>query len=99
MAIEYKIDGTNKTYHFSYQEMVATYNKFSGMSDAEFMDELPNILHFACFACYVKEYPSEMVLVDTGILHELIHLLPGSSGTTTSLSDIRALFDLLMEFK
>lgn len=64
------------------------------MSDEEFLTVLPDALHFACFICFVKELKTEHVLSDTGILHELVHLICDQrlNAEGTSLSEVRALF-------
>ena len=89
MSIEYISDG--KKFLFSYQELKTKYNLFCEMTDSEFMTNLPDALHLACFVCFLKETPTYVCLTDTGIIHELVHLLK-EDGTTTSLKEIRGLF-------
>ena len=84
-------------YGFSYSQLREDYRRFSLMSDDEFLADLLNILHFACYVAYVKELRAQWICADTGILHELIHLLLeqklGTEVTTTSLEKIRDLFN------
>lgn len=73
------------------------------MSDDEFLNNLLDILHFACFVCYIKENRTQWVLADTGIIHERIHLLVEERNrakgmeepevTDTPLDKIRDLFN------
>lgn len=90
-------------YGFSYQQLRDDYLRYTMMTDEEFYEDLLNILHFACFVCYVKEKQTQWVLADTGIVHELVHLLmekqnrkdkkPDPTVTDTSLEKIRDLFN------
>lgn len=78
----------------SYSSLREDYLRYTMLSDGEFLANITSILHFACVVCYLKEAPTNVVLSDLGIIHELVHLLPGSSGTTTSLQKIRDQFNL-----
>lgn len=67
------------------------------MSDEDFMANLLDILHFACIVCWMKEKQAQWLLSDTGLIHELVHLLieqrDNQEVTTTPLSTIRDLFN------
>lgn len=89
MSIEY-ISGDGK-YSFSYGELREHYVNFCEMSDADFLKNLPDAIHLACIICFFKEVPTYVCLTDTGVIHELVHLLK-EDGTTTSLSEIRDIF-------
>lgn len=89
MPIEYLSEGGR--FLLSYQELKEKYINFCNYSDSEFLDNLPDILHLACIVCFLKETPSYVCLSDTGIIHELVHLLK-DNGTTTSIQEIRELF-------
>jgi hypothetical protein len=90
-------------YGFSYQQLRDDYLRYRLMSDDDFLSHLVDILHFACYVAYVKELLTQWVLADTGIVHELVHLLIEERNqregrkewqvTTTSLKEIRDLFD------
>ena len=54
--MEYQVEG--KKFSYSYQEIKDAYNEVVAYSDEEFIDNLPNILHFATFLCYIKEIPT-----------------------------------------
>lgn len=87
----YVLEG--KHYGFSYLELKEEYYKHIKMSDKDFMLNLPSALHLACFICFVKEIPTYNCLSDTGIIHELVHLLQhGESDEVIVLKDIRKLF-------
>jgi hypothetical protein len=89
--VEYITEG--RRFDWSYVELRDTYHIYCALSDDEFMAKLDDILHFAVFVCFVKEIPTYVCLADTGIVHELVHLLRGSSGSTTSLKEVRKLFE------
>lgn len=80
-------------YSLSYQSLRDDYVRYSLMSDEEFLGNIVNVLHFACVTCWLKEMNSQHVLSDEGIIHELVHLLPDSTGTSTGLEKIRDLFN------
>jgi len=89
--MEYIIDGT--TFDWSYSELRQGYRYFIELTDDEFLADLPAVLHFACFVCFIKEIPSYVCLSDKGIIHELIHILQsGVDGSVARLSEIRQLF-------
>lgn len=62
-------------YGFAYQSLRDDYLRYVMMTDEEFLSSVLDILHFACFVCYIKEMPTQWVLSDTGIVHELVHLM------------------------
>ena len=70
--MEYLIEG--KKYHFSYRELQEKYYELSFLTLEEFLDRLPEVLHFAVFVCWFKERGNEC-LSDVGVIHELVHLL------------------------
>lgn len=84
-------------YGFSYQQLREDYRRFTLMSDEEFLKNLLDILHFTVFVAYVKELQTQWTCSDTGVIHELIHLLMeqklGEEVTTTPLNKIRDLFN------
>lgn len=86
----YLSDG--KKFSLSYRELKTHYDYFCRLSDEEFLMNISDALHLACIICWLKEIPSESCLSDTGIIHELIHLLSGQEGTETELHHIRELF-------
>lgn len=91
-----------KVFDWSYDQMRSLYWKYKEMSDEDFMTNLPHILHFAAFACFIKEIPTYVCLTDTGIVHELIHLLAnginGSTTTNAGLIGVRRLFNEQLQF-
>jgi hypothetical protein len=93
--MEYVLD--NRRYILSYQELKEEYDKFSGMSDEEFTQNLPAAAHLACVICFLKEVPTYICLSDIGIVHELIHLIHIPEGNTTSLKEIRKQFELWLK--
>lgn len=90
--MQYIVEGT--IFDWSYSELRQGYHHFITLSDDEFLADLPAILHFACFVCFVKEIPNSVCLSDKGIIHELVHILQsGIDGSVTRLSEIRQLFE------
>lgn len=83
----------DKKYSFSYQELREEINLVLEMTDDEFLDNIPKILHIACFACYIKEIPTYLCLSDEGIIHQLVHLLH-LTDFIYDLKEIRKLFEL-----
>lgn len=94
MPIEYISEGTK--FSLSYQELKEHYILFCEMTDEEFMENIPDILHLACVVSFLKETPTYVCLTDKGIIHELVHLLK-ENGTTTSLKEIRDLFKMTIK--
>ena len=95
--MEYLV-GTSK-YSFSYQDLKNDYIKYKSMNDADFTAHLIKILHFSCFVCYIKEIPTHAILCDTGLIHELIHLLDSNTKAHAkmNLDDIRNKFNTICE--
>lgn len=85
------------TYSFSYRETRNLYRDFVEMTDDEFFgDQLPHAMHLACFIAFVKEIPTDDMLSDRGLLHEMIHhqvfkLRPAEK------AKVRKLFKTLLE--
>lgn len=65
----------NKQYHLSYSELKDAYFTYKNMSNAEFFKDIPKLLHLICIICYMKEVPSDILLIDDGLIHQLVHLL------------------------
>lgn len=83
-------------YEFSYSELQNLHEKFKNMSDDEFMQNLPAILHFACYAAWIKELPRNTTLSDKGIIHRLVHLL--HIPKEEDLDKTRTLFNDMLAF-
>lgn len=86
----------DKKFSLSYQDLKEQYILFGLMNDEDFIKNLPDAIHLACIICFVKEIPTYVCLTDTGIIHELVHLLK-ENGTTTSIEEIRNLFDTTLK--
>jgi hypothetical protein len=96
--IAYKTTGS-KTYVLSYRSLREDYIRFKNMTDEEFIDNALDILHFCCIVGYMKEIPSDTLLIDDGIIHELVHLLVETtkSDAIYDLPKIRQIFNKVME--
>ncbi len=78
------------TFNISYKEMKQHYIEFCEMTDDQFAKNLPEAAHLACIISWFKELSSDMTLGDTGIVHELIHLIDGTE--RRDLPRIREMF-------
>lgn len=88
--MDYVLDG--RTFSISYRALKEEHTRLCEMDDATFLASLPDALHLACVVCFLKERPTYLCLSDTGIVHELVHLLGPPDGNPTLLADVRALF-------
>ena len=79
-------------FNFSYQESKKIFKKFKSLTDDEFILNIKEVLHFACFICFIKEIPTEQCLADGGLIHELIHL-NSEIETVNPLGAIRHMFN------
>lgn len=84
-------------YNFVYSDLTELFNKYSAMTDEEFMKNLIEILHFSCFISYLKGYGVEMTLSDEGIIHQLVHLLHIPDEPVINLQEIRIQFNNLIK--
>ncbi len=91
MSITYLVDDFQ--YVLSYKKLKDNYETFCLMPDEVFLEKLPSALHLACMICYLKESPLEQSISDTGIIHELVHLLDIPEDSTTHLNTIRDKFE------
>lgn len=97
MSIEYLSDG--KKFLLSYQETKEHHYRISQLTDEQFLANLPEAIHLACFICFLKEIPTHACLSDTGIIHELVHLSISPDTSVNNLHDIREMFNKLLELK
>lgn len=95
--MEYIVD--NNKYILNYQELKNDYLFYKSLSDKEFLNNIIKIIHFCCMVSYLKNLPTSCVLIDNGIIHELIHLLDDNTKdeAINRLLKIRNLFNELME--
>lgn len=94
--IEYLSSG--RKYLLSYQQLREDHYRFVRMTDEEFMRSIPDALHFACVVCWLKEVGNEC-LSDTGIVHQLVHLMtipPDALAQLENLHEIRDQFKLVL---
>lgn len=85
-------------YLLSYSSLREDYLRYTMMADDEFEGDLLNILHFVCITCWMKEKQTQWLLSDTGLIHEIVHLLLAQKSsdnftTNTKLSKVREMFD------
>lgn len=94
---EYKKE--NKTFLYDYELLMFQYNKFVGMSNKEFIDNILEAVHFACYVSYLNKLNTEQTLSDTGIIHELIHLTKENTRPYQNLNKTRKKFNKLLKIK
>jgi hypothetical protein len=74
---------------------------FRELTDNEFVHELPKIIHSACFLGLIAVSSGTAnvndLLGDNGVVHELVHLLNGSSLTTRNIRRARGRFYKLQD--
>ena len=89
----------DKRYYFKYSDLVGLFSKYEQYTDSEFIDNIVEILHFACFVSYMKGLSLEETLSDEGIVHELVHILHiGDEPTISSkITEIRNKFNKLLK--
>lgn len=71
--MEYIVEG--KTYNLSYSDLKEKYINISELSIDKFLLVLPEVLHLTCIISFLKEVPTYNTFSDTGLIHELVHLL------------------------
>jgi len=90
MGLVYKSKG--RTFSLSIAELSADYSRFCELSDSEFIRLLPEIIHFGCIVSWWQGFGQD-ALSDTGIVHQLVHLLTISDEPLIDLSEIRGQFE------
>jgi hypothetical protein len=88
--VEYLVNG--KRYILHYQELKARYQDFCGMTDEQFLANLPEATHLAVVISWLKELETEDVLSDKGVIHELVHLIHIPESPELNLQEIREAF-------
>ena len=88
---EYKIGG--KLYAFDLNEIKGTHSEFMGMNDDEFLENIVGALHLAVYICWIKNIPTDDCLSDTGIIHELVHLVKENTRKYTDIVKVRKMFN------
>lgn len=94
MIVHETYDG--KKFHLSYQELRGHYYRFVSMKDEEFRRNLPDAAHFACVVCWLKEVGPDASIGDTGIVHQLIHLMTIGDDPIVQIKDVRKQFKKLL---
>lgn len=84
-------------YELSYRNLRNEHTKIINYTDEEFMANLVEITHLACIISYLKELPIECTLGDTGIIHQLIHLMHIPNEPLINLQEIREQFNTLLK--
>ncbi len=80
----------NKKFSISYRKLRDEYTRFTSMGDEEFVANIKDAIHLACVICFFKEIRTEHCLNDTGIIHELVHILCETD--PVDIKEVRTLF-------
>lgn len=84
----------NRKFTLGYQDLRRKHLEMCALPDEEFLKQIPQALHLACVICFLKETPIEHCLNDTGIIHELVHIISLEPGSyPMDLREIRKLFE------
>lgn len=92
----YKIEESDYTYNPMLLQM--HYDSFVQMDDEEFLDNILNALHFACFMSFVMKIDHVEILSDKGVIHELVHLSKKSTKQYTDIEIVRKKFKELFAY-
>jgi hypothetical protein len=84
-------------YSFSYKEVKEAYTEFVNLNDKDFLKNLPRAAHLACVICFFKEIPTDLCLNDTGIVHQLVHLMDIKDYHKKELREIRKNFEEVLK--
>jgi len=94
MAIEHRAPN-GSIYTIKYQELKSDYLRFCAMTDAQFTENILSATHLACIICWFKELGPDSTIGDTGLIHELIHLMQGNSDI--GIDEVRTMFENYLE--
>lgn len=61
-------------YTISYTELRDHYTRICSLTDKQFVETLPEIIHLSCAICWFKEISTSVCLCDEGIIHSLAHM-------------------------
>jgi hypothetical protein len=92
--MEYIIDG--KRFKLSYSELKEEYYKYASMCNEDFIANASKVLHLVCIIAYLKEIPNYLLLADTGLIHELSHIIDGTESVLSN-EEIQTEFINLMK--
>lgn len=93
---EYKVG--DRTFVYDKKSLSQSFDTYSSYTDIEFLENIIDILHYAVYACWVKEISSDDCLADDGIVHELVHLLQKNTIGHSNLKQIRKKFNETLIF-
>jgi hypothetical protein len=90
---QYSLKG--RTFTYDAEMLSFYYNSFTQMTDEEFIENLPKVLHFTCYMSFVLKLDHVDTLSDVGIIHELVHLLNEGTKRYVNINKVRELFSEL----
>lgn len=92
---EYKRE--NKTYVYDADLLEFQYNTFKKMSNEEFVENIIDALHYACYVSWLNKLNADQTLADNGIIHELVHLTKKSTRQYQNVSETRKKFNKMLK--
>ena len=90
VVFDYKVGG--HSYSVSLDQLRSQYHKIFFFDDNDFMENLPEVLHYVCFFKWLQKDGHKETLSDKGLLHELIHLQHIPNEPLVNLFEIREKF-------
>ncbi len=87
----------NKTFLFDRDLLIFQYDKFKNMTNEEFIDNIIDVLHFACYVSWLKNLNTEETLADDGIIHELVHLTKKTTRKYQNIARTRKKFNKMLK--
>lgn len=87
----------NKTYVYDADLLEFQYNTFKKMSNEEFVENIIDALHYACYVSWLNKLNTDQTLADNGIIHELIHLTKKSTRQYQNVSETRKKFNKMLK--
>jgi|TARA_R100001509_G_scaffold154868_1_gene116825 hypothetical protein len=87
----------NKTYVYDADLLEFQYNTFKKMSNEEFVENIIDALHYACYVSWLNKLNTDQTLADNGIIHELVHLTKKSTRQYQNVSETRKKFNKMLK--
>ena len=87
----------NKTYVYDANLLEFQYETFKKMSNKEFVENIIDALHYACYVSWLNKLNTDQTLADNGIIHELVHLTKKETRQYQNVSETRKKFNKMLK--
>tara|TARA_Y100001938_G_C8051618_1_gene412098 strand:- start:1008 stop:1319 length:312 start_codon:yes stop_codon:yes gene_type:complete len=87
----------DKTYIYDAKVLEFQYNTFKNMTNDEFIENIIDALHFACYVSWLNKLNTDQTLADNGIIHELVHLTKKNTRQYQNISETRKKFNKMLK--